>query len=227
MLTAAHALYTAPMLHAPLAMNGVAAVRTAAADLPTYWNDLFHAGVPLGEKVLRTILVYLFLLFGLRVAGRRELGQLNPFDLVVLLLLSNTVQNAIIGNDNSLIGGVVGAITLLAVNYLVVRFLYSHKQIDRIVEGGSEVLVRDGRMVEPALRKALITEEELLSAARRQGIDCVEDVQEARLETSGNLTFIAKHPDYEERTEDERHRELLDKLERIEQQLARMEARHG
>src|SRR4030081_1413813 len=98
-------------------------------------NDLFVLGIPLAEKLVRTFCVYGFLLVGLRLAGKRELGQLNPFDLVVLLLLSNTVQNAIIGNDNSLIGGLIGASTLLIVNWIVVRFLYTHPTIARWPRG--------------------------------------------------------------------------------------------
>src|SRR5476649_855689 len=99
------------------------------------WHNMFALGLPLAEKILRPILVYAFLIIGLRLAGKRELAQLNPFDLVVLLTLSNTVQNAIIGDDNTVIGGVIGATTLLLVNYAVVRFLYGHEKIDRIVTG--------------------------------------------------------------------------------------------
>ncbi len=96
---------------------------------------MFILGVPILEKILRPIIVYVFLIAGLRLSGKRELAQLNPFDLVVLLTLSNTVQNAIIGEDNSVTGGIIGAISLLAINYLVVRFLYDHRKIDQIVEG--------------------------------------------------------------------------------------------
>ena len=87
------------------------------------WQNLFvlSDGISVLEKIVRPILVYVFLIVGLRLAGKRELAQLNPFDLIVLLTISNTVQNAIIGDDNSLIGGVIGAATLLAVNYFVVR----------------------------------------------------------------------------------------------------------
>src|SRR5471030_1587342 len=106
----------------------------------TLWPDMFVLGLPLAEKIVRPILVYVFLIVGLRLAGKRELAQLNPFDLVVLLTLSNAVQNAIIGEDNSVTGGVIGASTLLLVNYAVVRFLYGHERIDRIVEGSSDVL---------------------------------------------------------------------------------------
>src|SRR5712692_11614822 len=105
------------------------------------WQSLFHAGVPLLEKVIRTVVVYLFLLIGLRLAGKRELGQLNPFDLVVLLVLSNTVQNAIIGPDDSLLGGLVGAALLLIVNHLVVRWVYRRRWLGRLVGGGPNVLI--------------------------------------------------------------------------------------
>src|SRR5437870_12549034 len=101
----------------------------------TALHDMFALGLPVLEKILRPILVYIFLIVGLRLAGKRELAQLNPFDLVVLLTLSNTVQNAIIGNDNSVSGGVVGATTLLALNYLMVRFLYNHERLDHLIEG--------------------------------------------------------------------------------------------
>src|ERR1700687_5037544 len=99
------------------------------------WSDMLYLGLPVLEKILRPILVYAFLVVGLRLAGKRELAQLNAFDLVVLLTLSNTVQNAIIGDDNSVTGGVLGATTLLFTNYLVVRFLYNHKKLDQLVEG--------------------------------------------------------------------------------------------
>src|SRR6185369_6999103 len=88
------------------------------------WKDMFLLALPLAEKILRPIVVYTFLVISLRLSGKRELVQLNPFDLVVLLTLSNTVQNAIIGDDNTVTGGIIGATSLLAVNYLVVRFLY-------------------------------------------------------------------------------------------------------
>src|SRR5438105_6959804 len=95
------------------------------------WNDIFMMGAPLVEKILRPILVYFFLVIALRVFGKRELAQLNPFDLVVLLSLSNTVQNAIIGEDNSVAGGMIGALTLLVTNYIVVRFLFRHRRLMR------------------------------------------------------------------------------------------------
>jgi uncharacterized membrane protein YcaP (DUF421 family) len=118
-------------------------VRLAMHDI---WKDMFVLGVPLLEKILRPIIVYIFLIVGLRLSGKRELAQLNPFDLIVLLTLSNTVQNAIIGDDNSVTGGIIGASTLLLVNYLVVRFLYRHEKLDRFVEGESCMLIENGKI---------------------------------------------------------------------------------
>src|SRR5579864_8813188 len=116
------------------------------------WKDMFVLGLPLLEKILRPIIVYAYLVVGLRLSGKRELVQLNPFDLVVLLTLSNTVQNAIIGDDNSVSGGVIGATSLLAVNYLVVRFLYDHRKLDQVVEGSPDVLVENGKVYEHKLK---------------------------------------------------------------------------
>src|ERR1700686_193602 len=135
------------------------------------WNDMFVVGLPILEKILRPILVYLALIVLLRIFGKRELAQLNPFDLVVLLSLSNTVQNAIIGNDNSVTGGIIGAASLLAVNYLVVRFLYDHRSLDQLVEGSPDVLIENGKVHEHKLKRELITKEKLAAAARKQGFD--------------------------------------------------------
>src|SRR5579884_3106937 len=108
------------------------------------WNDLLSPGISVGDKLIRTVIVYGFLLVGLRLAGKREMSQLNSFDLVVLLLLSNTVQNAIIGNDNSLLGGIIGAGALLVINAFVVRTLYHYGKLDKL-EGRPDVLIRNGR----------------------------------------------------------------------------------
>ncbi len=181
----------------------------------TILQDMLVPGVPLLEKVFRTLAVYAFLLVGLRLAGKRELGQLNPFDLVVLLVLSNTVQNAIIGNDNSLVGGLLGAAILLVVNYGVVRFLYGHPALDRLMEGDPDVLVEDGRIKRHWLEREMITQAQLESAARRQGIEHLHDVKICRLETGGALTFVAREPTID----DHRHRAILDRLAAIETRL--------
>src|SRR6476469_6880502 len=102
-------------------------------------TDMFMLGLPWIEKIVRPVIIYIFLVVSLRLAGKRELAQLNPFDLVVLLTISNTVQNAIIGEDNTVTGGLIGAATLLFVNHLVVRYLYGHKGLDRMVEGDPDI----------------------------------------------------------------------------------------
>src|SRR5215472_10765580 len=142
-------------------------------------TEMFVLGLPVLEKMLRPVIVYMFLIAGLRIAGKRELAQLNPFDLVVLLTLSNTVQNAIIGDDNSVTGGLLGAATLLAVNYLVVRFLFGHQKLDRIVEGQPDVLIDNGKIQTGRLGEELITLPELEAAARRQGFASLEEVERA------------------------------------------------
>jgi uncharacterized membrane protein YcaP (DUF421 family) len=184
------------------------------------WFAMFHPSVSVPEKVLRTLLVYAFLLVGLRLAGKRELGQLNAFDLVVLLLLANTVQNSIIGDDNSVTGGFVGAAVLLVVNYLVVRFLYRHQALDRMLEGDADVLVQDGKVLEKNLQRELITVGELEAAARRQGIDGLDHVQCARLEVGGALSFVERTPTDEE----QRHAELLARLTMLETRIAALAA---
>lgn len=175
------------------------------------WIDLFHPGIPVIEKIVRTIIVYAFLLIGLRLAGKRELTQLNPFDLVVLLLLSNTVQNAIIGEDNSLVGGILGAAVLLALNGILVRALFHWGKLDKI-EGRPDMLIRNGHVLRKHLERELITLAELEAAARRQGIESLAHVKHCQLETGGALTFITKHP-----TDDEqRHHDVMLHLERLE-----------
>lgn len=184
-------------------------------------TDLFVLGIPLAEKLVRTVCVYVFLLVGLRLAGKRELGQLNPFDLVVLLLLSNTVQNAIIGNDNSLAGGVIGASALLVLNWVVVRYLYTHPTVARWLEGDADLLIEQGKVHEMRLKRELITLAELAAAARRQGIETLDQVETCRLEVGGALTFIPRAP-----TEDEqRHRELLQHLTALREEQSSLLAR--
>lgn len=182
------------------------------------WQHLFvlSEGVSLLEKIVRPILVYVFLIVGLRLAGKRELAQLNPFDLIVLLTLSNTVQNAIIGEDNSVVGGVIGAATLLAVNYFVVRFLYSHERLDRIIEGACDELITDGKIHHDRLKKELLTEAALETAAHRQGFASLKDIDRAVLEVGGTISFFPKVPT----PEIARHTEMLAGLERMTDELA-------
>jgi uncharacterized membrane protein YcaP (DUF421 family) len=183
-------------------------------------TDMFHLGLPWAEKVLRPVVVYVFLVIGLRLAGKRELAQLNPLDLIVLLTLSNTVQNAIIGDDNSVTGGLVGASTLLAMNYVVVRFLYRHSNIERLVEGDAVTLVQNGELVHHSCAREFITTEELESAARRQGLENLAAVKTAILEPGGTITFIPKTPTAETR----RHNRLMHRLDDIARDVAMVKA---
>ena len=157
-------------------------------------HDMFALGLPVLEKILRPLIVYVFLIIGLRLAGKRELAQINTFDLVVLLMLSNTVQNAIIGDDTSITGGVIGATSLLIINYLIVRFVFRRVDLDRFLEGAPVKLIEDGKVVQRRLDRELITRGELTSAAHRQGFRSLDDVAECVLETGGSLAFIAKDP---------------------------------
>jgi uncharacterized membrane protein YcaP (DUF421 family) len=182
------------------------------------WRDMFVLGLPILEKILRPVFVYAFLVISLRLSGKRELVQLNPFDLVVLLTLSNTVQNAIIGDDNSVSGGILGASSLLLVNYLVVRFLYDHRKLDQLVEGRADVLIQDGKVQTRRLKKELITMPQLEAAARKQGFASLSDVQECILEPGGTLSFVAKKPPAEEL----RHYELMQRLEKLSEEIVRV-----
>jgi uncharacterized membrane protein YcaP (DUF421 family) len=187
------------------------------------WKDMFVLGLPIAEKILRPIVVYAFLVISLRLSGKRELVQLNPFDLVVLLTLSNTVQNAIIGDDNSVSGGIIGASSLLVVNYLVVRFLYNHRKLDQLVEGRADVLIDNGKVRTEHLKKELISMQQLSAAARKQGFDDLSEVQQCVLEPGGTLTFIGKKPG----TDEMRHKELLNRFEMVTEELARLRKAQG
>jgi len=180
------------------------------------WKDMFVLGVPVLEKILRPVIVYIFLVLMLRLSGKRELVQLNPFDLVVLLTLSNTVQNAIIGEDNTVTGGLLGASSLLAINYLVVRFLYNHRKLDQLVEGKADALMEGGKVRTEHLKRELITMAQLEAAARKQGFGSLAEVDQCILEPGGTLSFIGKKPD----VDDTRHRELLSNLEKLREEIA-------
>lgn len=184
------------------------------------WHDMFIMSTPILEKILRPVIVYGFLIVGLRLSGKRELAQLNPFDLVVLLTLSNTVQNAIIGEDNTVIGGLIGASTLLLMNYLVIRFLFTHERVDRFVEGDADVLIDHGRVMEKVLKKELLTRLELETAAHRQGFASLQDIERAVIEPGGGIFFTAKKP-----TSDQiQQSELIRRLDAIASQLNELRA---
>ena len=183
-------------------------------------SDMFVLTLPVAEKMLRPIAVYAFLIIGLRIAGKREMAQLNPFDLVVLLTLSNTVQNAIIGEDNTVTGGVIGAATLLAVNYLVVRFLYTHEKLDRLIEGDPDVLIDNGVVQMEHLKKELITRHELEAAAHKQGFASLDEIDRAILEPGGTVSFVARKPS----PDATRHQELMARMDAMAAQIAALKA---
>jgi uncharacterized membrane protein YcaP (DUF421 family) len=187
------------------------------------WTDIFGVGVPIIEKIVRPIIVYLFLVLLLRAFGKRELAQLNPFDLVVLLSLSNTVQNAIIGNDNSLSGGLIGAFTLLGVNYLVVRFLFRHRRLDQVFEGKPTTLVEHGKIVEGALARELLTRTELATVLHRQGFDDLTDVERCVLEPGGVFYVQRKSPPADELE----HAEVMNRLNELSGKLDRLLAQQS
>ncbi|SRR5579871_4271198 len=184
----------------------------------TVWQHIWEIGPPLGEKMLRPIIVYIFLVALLRIFGKRELAQLNPFDLVVLLSLSNTVQNAIIGDDNSVTGGLIGAFTLLMINYLVVRFLFKHRRLDQMLEGKPAVLIEDGHVCKRALAKELLTRADLMTVLHRQGFGRISDVERCVLEPGGGFYIKSKEPPRDERE----HSEVLARLDELSRQIAEL-----
>ncbi|HET8524169.1 MAG TPA: YetF domain-containing protein [Thermomicrobiales bacterium] len=183
-------------------------------DFGTMWHDMFSLGVPVLEKVFRPVIVYVFLVAALRLAGKRELAQLNPLDLVVLLTLSNAVQNAIIGNDNSVTGGILGAVALLTANAIASNGFYHHPWLDRVVGGTPTTLVEDGKILRDNLARELITEDELIAVCRKQGVERLSEVETAILETSGTISVFTRQPTLEERIAEQIDRRL-DAIEAI------------
>ena len=163
---------------------------------------MFHLTIPLAEKVLRSVLIYALLVVALRIAGKRELGQTNTLDLVVLLLVANAVQNGIIGNDLSVTGAVIGAATLFAINSLLNRSAYRFRRLRRLLEGDPTPLILEGKPLRDQLRRQRISIPELRAIARRQGFDRLADIRTAILETNGTVSMFKEddpqlyHPDW-------------------------------
>jgi uncharacterized membrane protein YcaP (DUF421 family) len=153
------------------------------------WHAMFVEQIPLAEKVLRTVLVYALIALLFRVAGKRGLANLNTFDFVVIFLLSNVVQNAVIGNDTSLTGGAVGAVTLVAVNALVNRAIASNARAARLFDGYPTTVISDGHMVDRALRHLGLRRSEIEHAVRLQNGDDIAQVQQGSLEPGGQLVL--------------------------------------
>ncbi|HEX8710923.1 MAG TPA: YetF domain-containing protein [Terracidiphilus sp.] len=182
----------------------------------TIFQHMFQLPLPVVEKLLRPVVVYLVLVVLLRVFGKRELAQLNPFDLVVLLSLSNAVQNAIIGDDNSVTGGFIGAFALLAINWLVVKAALRSQRLDFLLEGRATVLIRNGQVDRKALKRESMTREELLAAIHRQGFEGFHHVRKCELEPNG--TFYIEP--FEPTVDDKRHTEVMKRLDSLSNELA-------
>ncbi|MFE4513641.1 DUF421 domain-containing protein [Kitasatospora sp. NPDC056783] len=168
------------------------------------------------EKILRTVAVYVLILVLFRLAGKRGLAGLNTFDMVVIFLLSNVVQNAIIGNDNSLLGGAIGAATLVAVNAGITRLLARDPRAARILEGGATTVVKDGALVPGALHELALRPSELEHAIRMQSGDGLDEVARARLEPDGQLLVELKEGEQNASRRDvEDLRRRLENIERL------------
>jgi len=180
------------------------------------FDSMFHLPLPIIEKLARPVVIYLVLVVLLRLFGKRELAQLNPFDLVVLLSLSNTVQNAIIGEDNSVTGGIIGAFGLLAINWLVVRVLFRSPRLTRTLEGRSATLIRNGQIDVQAMNREALSREELLSVIHRQGFEGFHQVRKCELEPNGTFYVEAFEPS----VDDKRHTELLARIDALAREVA-------
>jgi uncharacterized membrane protein YcaP (DUF421 family) len=168
------------------------------------------------DPLFRPVVVYVFLVVALRLAGKRLLAQLNAFDLVVLLILSNTLQNAILGNDTSWPGGLVRASTLLVLNAAVVRVMVRHRRVDEAVEGRPDRLIAGGVIQHAVLHRDGITEAELRVAAHKQGFESLAEIESAELDPVGIVCFERRYA-----TDDHaQHQALLARLDRIERLLA-------
>jgi uncharacterized membrane protein YcaP (DUF421 family) len=153
---------------------------------------MWQLAIPWWEFVARALIVYVFLMILLRVTGRRQVGQLAPFDLVLLLVLSNALQNAMNGGDNSVLGGVISALTLVGVNWLTGYLTFRNKRLARAVEGRPEVLIHNGHVYRDIMAREHLTQAELDAALRLAGCGSVEDVHFAVLENNGQISVRVK-----------------------------------
>jgi uncharacterized membrane protein YcaP (DUF421 family) len=153
---------------------------------------MWQIAVPWWELILRSVVVYAFLLILLRITGKRQVGQLAPFDLVLLLVLSNAVQNSMNAGDNSLVGGLISATTLVALNFVVGAATYRSKRLEDVLEGRPEILIHNGRLFDEVRAKAKLTHHELNAALRQAGCTSIEDVHVATLENNGSITVVPR-----------------------------------
>jgi len=163
------------------------------------WNDMWtkmwitdSQWVGALGLVIRALLVYFFLLILLRLTGKRQVGQLAPFDLVLLLVLSNAVQNAMNGGDNSVSAGIISAVTLVGINFIMGWATYRSKRLESLIEGRPVVLIHNGKIITKAMEEVKMTHHELNAALRAGGCTCPDEVLVAVLENSGNVTVIPR-----------------------------------
>lgn len=149
---------------------------------------MFDLSVPWWELILRSAVVYFSLLFLLRISGKRQLGQLSPFDLMLLLIVSEAVQNSIVGSDNSLIGGLIAVTTLILVNYVIGLMTFKNRRFEDMVEGRPQVLIHEGKVFEDIMLDARLTHQELKSALRHLGYFELKEIKLAILENNGTIS---------------------------------------
>jgi uncharacterized membrane protein YcaP (DUF421 family) len=153
---------------------------------------MWNTSINWWEFVLRGLIIYVFLIILLRLTGKRQVGQMSPFDLVLLLVLSNAVQNSMNGGDNSLLGGMISAVTLVSANWIVAELTYRSKKIEALVEGRPEVLIHNGKLFQKTLDQAKLTHHEVMAALRQAGCASIEEVQCAILENDGSVSVLAR-----------------------------------
>jgi uncharacterized membrane protein YcaP (DUF421 family) len=183
------------------------------------WHAMFAEQIPVTEKVLRTIIVYALIAVLFRLTGKRGLASMNTFDVVVIFLLSNVVQNAVIGNDTSLTGGIIGAVILVAVNSGINRLIAVSTTAARIFDGHATTVITDGRIAERALRRLGMRRSELNTAVRLQSADSITEVQTGSMEPGGQLLIALKTSEQGATKSDIAG--LADRLNRIESLLSR------
>lgn len=158
------------------------------------WSSLTHPSVSILELLIRVIMVYGFILFLLRISGKRQLGQLSAIEFVSILLISNAVQNAMNAGDNSLVGGLVLAAGLVALSTVTSVLSYRNKFFRHLVEGTPTILIRHGKVIEPCLKRERVTREDLVVMLRRQGIHHIPDIELAIMESDGTLSVELATP---------------------------------
>ncbi len=186
------------------------------------WSNMFTLDaekVTYLEKVIRPLLVYFVMILLLRIFGKRELAELNPIDFVLLLLISEAVQNAIIGDDTSLSGGVIGVATLLGVNYLMAFIKFRVPPIEKLIEGSPKVLIENGKINNDALRRELMTDDDLEVIAHEEGLENAKEIEKLVLDPNGTFLVEAKNDIKDAKFK----QEVLEKIDKLTEQLKNLQ----